>query len=73
VVTVEDDGDGIPEADRQRVFERFVRLDTSRSRASGGSGLGLSIAQEITRAHQGTITLAPSRAGGTKATITLPR
>ncbi len=73
VVTVEDDGDGIPEADRQRVFQRFVRLDTSRSRASGGSGLGLSIAQEITRAHQGTITLAPSRAGGTKATITLPR
>lgn len=72
VITVEDDGDGIPAADRLRVFERFVRLDTSRSRASGGSGLGLSIAREITRAHQGTITLTPSATGGTTATITLP-
>ncbi|WP_198682146.1 sensor histidine kinase [Kribbella rubisoli] len=72
IITVEDDGDGIPEADRQRVFERFVRLDTSRSRASGGSGLGLSIAQEITRAHNGTITLTSSSAGGTTATVTLP-
>ncbi|MFF0267230.1 sensor histidine kinase [Kribbella sp. NPDC004536] len=72
VITVEDDGDGIPEEDRQRVFERFVRLDTSRSRASGGSGLGLSIAREITRAHHGTITLTSSPAGGTTATVTLP-
>jgi signal transduction histidine kinase len=72
VVTVEDDGDGIPEQDRQRVFERFVRLDTSRSRASGGSGLGLSIAREITHAHHGTITLGPSGTGGTTATVTLP-
>ena len=73
VITVADDGDGIPEADRLRVFERFVRLDTSRARASGGSGLGLSIAREITRAHQGTITLSPSPDGGTTATIILPR
>ncbi|WP_371408026.1 sensor histidine kinase [Kribbella sp. NBC_00662] len=72
IITVEDDGDGIPEADRLRVFERFVRLDTSRSRASGGSGLGLSIAREITRAHHGTITLTSSSAGGTTATVTLP-
>ncbi|WP_432894495.1 sensor histidine kinase [Kribbella sp. CA-245084] len=72
IITVEDDGDGIPEADRQRVFERFVRLDTSRSRASGGSGLGLSIAREITRAHNGTITLTSSSAGGTTAIVTLP-
>ncbi|MFI5694171.1 ATP-binding protein [Kribbella sp. NPDC051586] len=72
VITVEDDGDGIPEDERQRVFERFVRLDTSRSRASGGSGLGLSIAREITRAHNGTITLTSSSTGGTTATITLP-
>jgi signal transduction histidine kinase len=73
VITVADDGDGIPEADRFRVFERFVRLDTSRARTSGGSGLGLSIALEITRARQGTITLTPSPTGGTTATITLPR
>jgi len=73
VITVEDDGEGIPEAERLRVFERFVRLDTSRSRASGGSGLGLSIALEITRAHEGTITLTSSTTGGTTATVTLPR
>ncbi|WP_420843852.1 sensor histidine kinase [Kribbella speibonae] len=72
IITVSDDGDGIPEQDRQRVFERFVRLDTSRSRASGGSGLGLSIAREITRAHNGTVTLAPSPTGGITATVTLP-
>jgi signal transduction histidine kinase len=72
IITVSDDGDGIPEPDRQRVFERFVRLDTSRSRASGGSGLGLSIAREITHAHNGTITLTPSTTGGTTATVTLP-
>ncbi|MER7251207.1 ATP-binding protein [Kribbella sp. NPDC000426] len=72
VVTVEDDGDGIPADDRLRVFERFVRLDTSRARASGGSGLGLSIVQEIIKAHQGTVTLTPATTGGTTATITLP-
>ncbi|WP_134005791.1 HAMP domain-containing sensor histidine kinase [Kribbella sp. VKM Ac-2566] len=72
IITVSDDGDGIPEQDRQRVFERFVRLDTSRSRASGGSGLGLSIAREITHAHNGTIALTSSASGGTTATVTLP-
>jgi signal transduction histidine kinase len=72
VLTVEDDGEGIPAADRERVFERFVRLDSSRSRSSGGTGLGLSIAQEITRAHHGTITLTPAPGGGTMATVTLP-
>ncbi|MFF1819691.1 sensor histidine kinase [Kribbella sp. NPDC058245] len=73
VLTVEDDGDGIPEGDRQRVFERFVRLDSSRARTSGGSGLGLSIVQEITKAHGGSITLTPRAGGGTTATVTLPR
>jgi len=72
VVTVEDDGDGIPAGDRLRVFERFVRLDTSRARASGGSGLGLSIVQEIIKAHQGTVTLTAAATGGTTATVTLP-
>ncbi|MFF0269864.1 sensor histidine kinase [Kribbella sp. NPDC004536] len=72
VLTVEDDGDGIPAAERERVFERFVRLDTSRARASGGSGLGLSIVQEIVKAHHGTVTLAPAASQGTVATVTLP-
>lgn len=72
IVTVEDDGDGIPAEDRLRVFERFVRLDTSRTRASGGSGLGLSIVQEITKAHHGTVTLTAATGGGTTATVTLP-
>ncbi|MEU4191820.1 HAMP domain-containing sensor histidine kinase [Kribbella sp. NPDC026611] len=72
LVTIEDDGDGIPEADRVRVFERFVRLDTSRARASGGSGLGLSIVQEIIKAHHGTVVLSGAAGGGTIATVRLP-
>lgn len=54
-VAVEDDGPGIGEADRERVFERFVRLDESRTRASGGTGLGLPIAREISAAHGGSL------------------
>ncbi|TCC50665.1 HAMP domain-containing histidine kinase [Kribbella capetownensis] len=72
VLTIEDDGDGVPEADRNRVFERFVRLDTSRARASGGSGLGLSIVLEIAKAHRGSVGLASRHGGGTTATVTLP-
>ena len=55
VVTIEDDGAGIPKQDRERVFERFVRLDEARARESGGSGLGLAIVREIVRQHGGTV------------------
>ena len=72
VITVEDDGEGIPAADRQRVFERFVRLDESRSRRRGGSGLGLSIVQEIAAAHGGSVQVGASSLGGAAFEIELP-
>ena len=62
-VVVEDDGPGIPKADRQRIFEPFARVDDSRSRDSGGAGLGLAIAQRILSAHGGQI-VATGSAGG---------
>jgi signal transduction histidine kinase len=64
VVTVADDGAGIPEADRHRVFDRFVRLDEARDRDSGGAGLGLAIARELVRSHGGELRLGDSSAGG---------
>ena len=65
-LTVGDDGPGIPAADRARVFERFTRLDASRTAADGGAGLGLSIVQAVTAAHGGTIApqRLPPRRGG---------
>lgn len=71
-IEVDDDGPGIPTADRDRIFDRFVRLDYSRERGSGTTGLGLAIAREIAIGHGGGISVADSPAGGARFIITLP-
>ncbi|MEU1550610.1 HAMP domain-containing sensor histidine kinase [Nocardia sp. NPDC005745] len=71
-IVVEDDGPGVPIADRQRIFERFVRLDPGRPRATGGSGLGLAIVAEIVAAHSGSVAVAESRWGGASFVVDLP-
>jgi signal transduction histidine kinase len=70
---VDDDGPGIPEADRARVLERFVRLDDARARDDGGSGLGLAIVAELAAAHGGTVAVAASPLGGARVEVLLPR
>lgn len=71
-VRIADDGPGIPSHERDRVLERFVRLDPERARAAGGSGLGLSIVREIVLAHAGHVAIGGARGGGTEVTVTLP-
>ncbi|WP_108934533.1 sensor histidine kinase [Streptomyces ardesiacus] len=70
-VSVADTGPGVPAADRDRVFDRFYRVDKARSRDRGGSGLGLSVAASLVRAHGGTIELGDAP-GATVFTVTLP-
>jgi signal transduction histidine kinase len=75
-VSVVDDGPGIAKADRERVFERFTRLDQARDRGSGGSGLGLAIVRELVARAGGSIALASAdqaEGPGLRATVTLPR
>ena len=70
---VADNGIGIPPEDRDRIFERFYRVDKARSRESGGTGLGLSIAQEIVRQHQGSLTLVDRPGPGSTLRLELKR
>ncbi|WP_313888415.1 sensor histidine kinase [Lentzea alba] len=69
--TVSDDGPGVPESERERIFDRLVRLDDARDRRSGGSGLGLAIARGVVRAHGGELTCEPSE-GGAVFRVVLP-
>ncbi|MFE6621926.1 ATP-binding protein [Streptomyces sp. NPDC057740] len=73
VVAVADDGDGVAEADRERIFERFVRLDEARSRDDGGAGLGLAIARDVAVRHGGTLTVGRAPAGGALFELRLPQ
>jgi signal transduction histidine kinase len=74
LLTIEDDGPGIPEHERQRVFDRFYRVQESRSRETGGTGLGLPIVRDIVRAHAGRVQLAARADGepGLRAIVVLP-
>lgn len=71
-IRIDDYGPGIPEGDLERVFDPFARLETSRSRDTGGTGLGLPIARSIIRAHGGEIQLSNRAEGGVRAEVTLP-
>lgn len=72
-ITIEDEGPGISEADRARVFEPFVRLEESRSAETGGSGLGLTLVKAIVEGHGGSIVLENRTEGGLRVTVKLPR
>jgi len=73
VLSVVDDGPGIPEADRGRVFDRFTRLDEARDRDAGGYGLGLAIVRELVTRAGGTVQLESADGPGLRAVIRLPR
>ena len=73
VIRVRDDGPGIPEEELERVFEPFYRLESSRNRDTGGSGLGLSIARDVVQAHGGSLVLRNLPVRGLEAIVTLPR
>ncbi|MFD3502320.1 sensor histidine kinase [Streptomyces sp. NPDC058678] len=72
VAGVADDGDGVPDGDRERIFERFVRLDDARSRDDGGAGLGLAIARDVAARHGGTLTVRAAPTGGALFELRLP-
>lgn len=73
VVSIDDDGPGIPETEMEKVFAPFYRLEGSRNRKTGGIGLGLTVVRTIIRAHGGDIRLENRKDGGLRATVTLPQ
>lgn len=72
LLEVSDDGEGIPPGERDRVFERFVRLDDARTRDAGGSGLGLAIVHDVAAAHGGHATITGSERGGARVVVEFP-
>ena len=72
LVSVDDEGPGIPEASRQAMFEPFNRMETSRNRATGGAGLGLAVVRALVEAHGGTVDIATAPGGGARINIVLP-
>ena len=72
LLTVDDDGDGIPPAERDRVFERFVRLDDARAREEGGAGLGLAIVRSFVESSGGTVQVGDAPCGGARFVVRLP-
>ena len=71
-IWVDDDGIGIPDEERERIFEPFYRLDRSRDRATGGFGLGLAISRRALEAQGGTLTVEASPLGGARFRLWLP-
>jgi len=71
-ISVTDEGIGIPERDRERIFERFYRVDPARSRATGGTGLGLAIVKHVTAAHGGNVAVWSQEGIGSTFTLRLP-
>jgi signal transduction histidine kinase len=72
-IRIQDKGPGLPAAELERVFEPFYRVEGSRSRETGGTGLGLTIARGIAEAHGGRLSLRNREEGGLEATLQLPR
>ncbi|WP_280244443.1 sensor histidine kinase [Nocardia abscessus] len=72
VLSVADDGPGVPDADRDRIFQRFVRLDDARTRDEGGAGLGLAIVRDVVERHRGIIRVTDGAPGGACFVVTLP-
>ena len=72
ILEVSDDGPGVPVEDRERIFDRFVRLDEARGRDAGGAGLGLAITREIVVAHGGEVAVAEAPGGGARFVVRLP-